>query len=72
MVDFKINDTRVYLIQNYWHMNGITMGTRITDAMGRAWAFEPKSRQVLEVILNPNDKGAVGNFFTSNYKKDEL
>lgn len=52
---------------------GSAVGQRSFNCLGRTYVFEPDTRVVLELIYNPNDKGAVGNFFSSKkHRIDEI
>jgi len=73
IVEFYNTKKKFYFIWFPFMLYNVVVGQRYINAVYRCFTFEPESRLACEIILNPNDKGIIGNLFNKkNYKIDEF
>lgn len=72
-IEFANTRRKVQILWWPFQISGITLGDRIMNCVGRAFAFDAESNLVCEVIFNPYDIGAFSNVFSKNpHKIDQI
>ena len=69
----EVNGLKIYYIHHSFQLDGVVFGSRVLNATGKAYCFEPKSQIACEITYNPHEAGFFSSIYSSgNHFIDEI